>query len=60
MSRLRKFLLSLSAVSVLAIVSATAHADTITVVGAQSGSFSTATVVCEFNSQTNNVYVHHH
>ena len=53
MSRLRKFLVSLSVVSVLAIVSATAHADTITVVGAGSGNFSTATVVCEFNAQTN-------
>jgi hypothetical protein len=53
MSRLRKFLISLSAVSVLAIVTATAHADPITVVGAGSGSFSTATVNCEFNAQTN-------
>jgi hypothetical protein len=32
---------------------ATAKADTVTVVGADSGQFSTATVVCEFNSQTN-------
>lgn len=53
MSRLRKFLISLSAVSILAIVTATAHADTITVVGVDSGGFSTATVVCEFNAQTN-------
>ena len=53
MARLRRFLISLSAVSILAVVSATAHADTITVVGAGSGNFSTATVVCEFNSQTN-------
>jgi hypothetical protein len=53
MSRLRKFFISLSAVSILAIVSATAHADTITISGVESGSFSTATVVCEFNAQTN-------
>lgn len=53
MSRLRKFFISLSVVSILAIVSATAHADTITISGVESGSFSTATVVCEFNAQTN-------
>ena len=53
MSRLRKLLFSLSAVGILAVVSATAHADTITVSGVESGSFSTATVVCEFNAQTN-------
>lgn len=53
MSRLRKFFLSLSAVSMLAVVSATAHADPITVVGVESGGFSTATVNCEFNPATN-------
>ena len=53
MSRFRKLLISLSAVAVLAVVSATAHADTITVTGVDSGGFSTATVVCEFNAQTN-------
>lgn len=53
MSRFRRFFITLSAVAVLAVVSATAHADTITVVGADSGAFSTATVVCEFNAQTN-------
>ena len=53
MSRFRKFLLTLSAVGILAVVSATAHADTITIVGTDSGQFSTATVVCEFNAQTN-------
>jgi hypothetical protein len=53
MSRFRKFLVSLSAVAVLAIFSATAHADTITISGVDSGGFSTATVVCEFNAQTN-------
>ena len=53
MSRFRRFLISLSAVAVLAVVSATAHADTITISGVDSGGFSTATVVCEFNAQTN-------
>lgn len=53
MSRFRRFFISLSAVSILAFVTATAHADTITVAGVESGSFSTATVVCEFNAQTN-------
>ena len=53
MSRFRRFLITLSAVGILAVVSATAHADTITIAGAGSGQFSTATVVCEFNAQTN-------
>lgn len=53
MSRLRKFLISLSAVSILAVISATAHADPITVVGVGSGNFSTASVDCVFNSATN-------
>lgn len=53
MSRLRKFFFSLSAVSILAVVSATAHADPITVVGVESGSFSTATVDCVFDPATN-------
>ena len=53
MSWVRKFLLSLSAVSILAVLSATAHADTITITGTNSGNASTATVVCNFNSQTN-------
>ena len=53
MSRFRKLLLTLSAVGILAVVSATAHADTITIVGVDTGQFSTATVVCEFNAQTN-------
>ena len=53
MSRLRSILVTLSAVIVLALVSATAHADTITIVGVDTGQFSTATVVCEFNAQTN-------
>src|SRR5690349_22528032 len=53
MSGVRKFLLSLSAVSLLALFTATAHADTITITGTNSGNLSTATVVCDFNSQTN-------
>src|SRR5688500_7320982 len=53
MSRFRRFVITLSAVSILAFVSATAHADTITIVGVDSKQASTATVVCEFNSQTN-------
>jgi len=53
MSRFRKILLSLGAVAVIACMSAKAQADTITVSGVDSGQFSTATVVCEFNSQTN-------
>lgn len=51
MSRLGKFVFSLAALLVLAAVSV--RADTITVSGVDSGQFSTATVVCEFNSQTN-------
>src|SRR5688500_9598295 len=53
MSRFRRFVITLSAVSILAFVAATAHADTISIVGVDSKQASTATVVCEFNSQTN-------
>ena len=53
MSRFRKLFLTFGAVAVIACMSAKAQADTVTVVGSQSGQFSTATVVCEFNSQTN-------
>lgn len=49
---LRNFSLAVLAVFMLGLGS-TAQADTITVVGVDSGQFSTATVVCEFNSQTN-------
>jgi hypothetical protein len=38
---------------VIASAGMTARADTITVVGVDSGQFSTATIVCDFNSQTN-------
>jgi hypothetical protein len=53
MSRFAKLIVSIVALFVLAGASATVRADTITVVGVGSGQFSTATVVCEFNSQTN-------
>jgi PEP-CTERM motif len=53
MSRFRQYFIALSAVALLAMVTATARADTITITGVDSGGFSTATVVCEFNAQTN-------
>ena len=52
MSRFGKLVFSLAAILVMA-SAATVRADTITIVGVDSGQFSTATVVCEFNSQTN-------
>ena len=53
MSRFRKQILALAALILMAGVSATVRADTITVTGVNSGQASTATVVCEFNAQTN-------
>jgi PEP-CTERM motif len=53
MSRFGKSIMSLVMFLVLAGVTATVKADTITVVGSDLQGFSTATVVCEFNSQTN-------
>ncbi|HSE18060.1 MAG TPA: PEP-CTERM sorting domain-containing protein [Pyrinomonadaceae bacterium] len=53
MSRFGKFVFSLAALLVLAAATTSVRADTITVSGVDSGQFSTATVVCEFNSQTN-------
>ena len=53
MSPFRKLMFSLAPLLLVAGLSATVRADTITVVGVDSGQFSTATVVCEFNSQTN-------
>lgn len=53
MSRLSRFVFSLAALLVLAAATTSVRADTITVTGVDSGQFSTATVVCEFNSQTN-------
>jgi len=49
----RQLLILASALIVTAFLVGTARADTITIVGATSGQASTATVVCEFNSQTN-------
>ena len=51
MSRFLRLVFPLVALVVFA--SATARADTITISGVNSGQASTATVVCEFNSQTN-------
>lgn len=48
---LKRFALSL--VGVILLSATTAKADTITISGVDSGNYSTATVVCEFNSQTN-------
>jgi hypothetical protein len=48
---LRNFSLSVFALIVMG--AASVKADTITVVGVQTGNLATATVVCEFNSQTN-------
>jgi hypothetical protein len=45
--------LALSIFALILFTAVTVKADTITVVGVDSGQFSTATVVCEFNSQTN-------
>src|SRR5215213_4491298 len=53
MSRFGKLIFSTAALLVFAGASTTVRADTITVTGVDSGQFSTATVVCEFNSQTN-------
>ncbi len=53
MSRFGRFVFSIAGLLVIACAGATVRADTITVTGVDSGQFSTATVVCEFNSQTN-------
>lgn len=53
MSRVRQFCLFLSAAGILAVVTATAHADPIIITGANSGNLSTASVQCTFDSQTN-------
>ncbi len=52
MARFGKWIFSIAAIFVF-VGAATVRADTITVTGVDSGQFSTATVVCEFNSQTN-------
>jgi hypothetical protein len=51
MPSLKRF--ALTVISLILLSAATAKADTITIVGVDSGQYSTATVVCEFNSQTN-------
>lgn len=53
MSQLRRAGLMAVALLALTLASASARADTIQIVGVDTGGFSTATVVCEFNSQTN-------
>ena len=53
MSRFSKLIFSFAPLLLVASLSATVRADTITIVGVDSGQFSTATVVCEFNSATN-------
>jgi hypothetical protein len=53
MSRFNKLIFSLAALLVLSVASVTVRAETITVVGVDSGQYSTATVICEFNSMTN-------
>lgn len=53
MSRFGNQILALAAVLIIAGVSATVRADTITISGVNSGQASTATVDCAFNSQTN-------
>ena len=44
---------ALSFFALIVLSAVTVKADTITITGVDSGGFSTATVVCEFNSQTN-------
>jgi PEP-CTERM motif-containing protein len=56
MSQFGKLVLSLAALLVLA-GAATVRADTITISGVNSGQASTATVVCNFNSQTNTLTI---
>jgi hypothetical protein len=53
MSRFNKLVFSLAALIVFASAGMTARADTITIVGNETKQASTATIVCEFNSQTN-------
>src|SRR5215213_11800349 len=53
MSRFNKLVFSIAALFVIASAGMTARADTITIVGTQTGQASTATIVCDFNSQTN-------
>lgn len=49
----RRLLFSLASLIIMVVATNVTRADTITLTGVDSGGFSTATVVCEFNSQTN-------
>lgn len=53
MPRSQKLFFFFAALAVMTAVTTSTRADTITIAGVDSGQFSTATVVCEFNSQTN-------
>src|SRR3954453_10779454 len=53
MPSFQKLFLALVSLVVLAFTATRTNADTITISGVNSGKASTATVVCEFNSQTN-------
>ena len=53
MSRFNKLVFSMAALIVIAGAGMTARADTITTVGNETAQASTATIVCDFNSQTN-------
>src|ERR1041384_4945316 len=53
MSRFNKLVFSMAALFVIASATMTVRADTITIVGRETAQASTATIVCEFNSQTN-------
>jgi len=53
MSRFGRLIFTLAAVLVLCGLSTKVRADTITISGVNSGQAATATIVCEFNSQTN-------
>lgn len=49
----RRLLFSLASLIIMVVAANVTRADTITLAGVGSGGFSTATVVCEFNAQTN-------
>lgn len=53
MPRIRRIVFSIASLLVIAAASSSVRAETITISGVNSGLASTATVVCEFNSQTN-------
>jgi hypothetical protein len=53
MPQLQRLFLSLAVLIVVGVAATVARADTITVAGVGSGGFSTATVQCSFNPQTN-------